>query len=64
MTMRNFEIPKMTVSFFTKEEILTESTLIDPNQPPQLQAIDQFNETESNSLVGRASFTALMKVNE
>ena len=61
--MRNFEIPKMTVSFFTNEEILTtESTLIDPNQPPQLTAIDQFNQNESNSLVGRASFTALMKV--
>ncbi len=62
--MKNFEIPKMTVSFFTNEEILTtESTLIDPNQPAQLTAIDQFfNETESNSLVGRASFTALMKV--
>lgn len=61
--MKNFEIPKMTVSFFTKEEILTESTPI-PDQPQQLQAIDQFNQNASNSLVGRASFTALMELNK
>lgn len=60
--MKKFEFPKMNISIFTNEEILTNESLVSPEQPDQLQAIEQFNESSGNSLVGRASFQALMKV--